>query len=108
MRIRTERDRIALGLWGLDLKYRLASNVTLDATVTPDFGQVELDPSIINLTAFETLFAEQRPFFVEGADIFTLGEGGPSGSVGTGPQVIYSATDWETADRCGAGASGLL
>ena len=75
---------------GLDLKYRLASNVTLDATVNPDFGQVELDPSIINLTAFETLFAEQRPFFVEGADIFTLGEGGPSGSVGTGPQVIYS------------------
>jgi len=78
------------GSMGLDLKYRIASNVTLDATVNPDFGQVELDPSVINLTAFETRFAEQRPFFVEGADIFTLGEGGPRGSVGNGPQLVYS------------------
>ena len=78
------------GSVGLDLKYRLASNVTLDATVNPDFGQVELDPSIINLTAFEIRYAEQRPFFIEGADIFTLGEGGPSGTVGNGPELVYS------------------
>jgi hypothetical protein len=51
---------------GLDLKYRVASNVTLDATVNPDFGQVEVDPSVINLTAFETRYEERRPFFVEG------------------------------------------
>lgn len=75
---------------GLDLKYRITSNVTLDATVNPDFGQVELDPSIINLTAFETRFNERRPFFVEGADIFDFGEGGPRGSTGTGPQLVYS------------------
>ena len=75
---------------GLDLKYRITSNVTLDATVNPDFGQVELDPSIINLTAFETRFNERRPFFVEGADIFVFGEGGPRGSTGTGPQLVYS------------------
>jgi hypothetical protein len=75
---------------GLDLKYRLTSNVTLDGTVNPDFGQVELDPSIINLTAFETRFEERRPFFVEGGDIFRVGEGGPGGSTGRPPQVFYS------------------
>ncbi len=75
---------------GVDLKYRLTSNVTLDATVNPDFGQVELDPSVINLTAFETRFEERRPFFVEGADIFNFGEGGPGGSTGRAPQLLYS------------------
>ena len=75
---------------GLDLKYRLASNVTLDATVNPDFGQVELDPSVINLTAFETRFQERRPFFVEGGDIFRFGEGGTGGSTGRPPQLFYS------------------
>ena len=75
---------------GFDLKYRITSNVTLDGTVNPDFGQVELDPSEINLTAFETQFSERRPFFVEGADIFTFGEAGPTGSVGRGPDLLYS------------------
>ncbi|HET9949338.1 MAG TPA: DUF5916 domain-containing protein [Longimicrobiales bacterium] len=75
---------------GLDLKYRLTSNVTLDATVNPDFGQVELDPSVINLTAFETRFNERRPFFVEGSDIFSFGEQGPTGSVGRPPDMFYS------------------
>ena len=75
---------------GLDLKYRITSNVTLDGTVNPDFGQVELDPSIINLTAFETQYNERRPFFVEGADIFNFGEAGPTGSVGRGPELVYS------------------
>ncbi len=78
------------GQVGLDLKYRLASNITLDATVNPDFGQVELDPSVINLTAFETRFQERRPFFVEGGDIFQVGEGGPGGSTGRPPQLFYS------------------
>ena len=78
------------GQAGLDLKYRLSSNVTLDATVNPDFGQVEVDPSVINLTAFETRFEERRPFFVEGGDIFRVGEGGPAGSTGRAPQLFYS------------------
>jgi len=78
------------GQAGLDLKYRLASNVTLDATVNPDFGQVEVDPSVINLTAFETRFQERRPFFVEGGDLFRIGEGGPAGSTGRAPQLFYS------------------
>jgi hypothetical protein len=75
---------------GVDFKYRLTSNVTLDATVNPDFGQVELDPSVINLTDFETRYEERRPFFVEGADIFNFGEGGPMGSTGRPPQLLYS------------------
>jgi hypothetical protein len=55
---------------GGDVKYRVTSNFTLDATVNPDFGQVEADPAVLNLTAFETFFREQRPFFVQGAGIF--------------------------------------
>ena len=62
---------------GLDAKVGLSSSFTLDATVNPDFGQVEADPSIINLTAYETFFEEKRPFFLEGKSIleFGLGEG---------------------------------
>ena len=55
---------------GGDLKYRIASNVTLDATINPDFGQVESDPAVLNLTAYETFFDERRPFFVAGRGLF--------------------------------------
>jgi hypothetical protein len=61
---------------GVDLKYRVTSNMTLDATVNPDFGQVEVDPAVINLTAFETFFSERRPFFVEGSELFNFGTDG--------------------------------
>jgi hypothetical protein len=57
---------------GGDLKYRIASNLLLNATVNPDFGQVEADPSVLNLGAFETFFEERRPFFVEGKGLFTF------------------------------------
>ena len=78
------------GRMGVDLKYRLGSNLTLDGAVNPDFGQVEVDPAVINLTAFETRFQERRPFFVEGAEIFNFGRGGPTGSTGRAPQILYS------------------
>ncbi len=55
---------------GLDLKLGLTNNLTLDATVLPDFGQVEADAVVLNLSTFETRFAEKRPFFLENADIF--------------------------------------
>jgi hypothetical protein len=55
---------------GLDGKVGIGSNLTLDFTLNPDFGQVEADPSEVNLTAFETFFEEKRPFFIERADIF--------------------------------------
>src|SRR5687768_1192412 len=61
-----------LGSYGADIKYGLSSNLTLDATINPDFGQVESDPARLNLTAFETFFEERRPFFVEGTGIFTF------------------------------------
>ncbi|HWJ21485.1 MAG TPA: DUF5916 domain-containing protein [Gemmatimonadaceae bacterium] len=55
---------------GADVKYGLTPNLTLDATVNPDFGQVEADPAVLNLTAFETFFEEKRPFFIEGTGLY--------------------------------------
>ncbi len=59
---------------GGDLKYGLPGGLTLSATINPDFGQVEVDPSVVNLSAFETFFPEKRPFFLEGADVFNFGQ----------------------------------
>jgi len=59
---------------GLDAKIGLTSNLTLDATFNPDFGQVEVDPAVVNLSAFETFFPERRPFFIEGRNIFSFGD----------------------------------
>lgn len=55
---------------GVEARYGLGGAFTLDATVNPDFGQVEADPAVINLSAFETFFEERRPFFVEDAQVF--------------------------------------
>ncbi|MGH7481941.1 MAG: DUF5916 domain-containing protein [Longimicrobiales bacterium] len=65
---------------GGDLKYGLSSDLTLTATINPDFGQIEADPSVVNLTAYETFFQERRPFFQEGANIFDFGIGLGDGS----------------------------
>jgi hypothetical protein len=72
---------------GADLKYGLPAGLTLTATVNPDFGQVEVDPAVVNLSAYETFFPEKRPFFVEGASIFNIGsiQGGP----GYGSQQVF-------------------
>jgi hypothetical protein len=58
--------------FGVDMKYRVAPGLTLTGTVNPDFGQVEADPAVVNLGAFETFFAERRPFFVEGSGNFSF------------------------------------
>jgi len=68
------------GRAGLDLKMGLGPNLTLDATANPDFGQVEADPAEVNLSAFETFFAERRPFFIEGSSLLR----------GNGPGYFYS------------------
>lgn len=68
------------GRAGADLKMGLGPNLTLDATVNPDFGQVEADPAEVNLSAFETAFSEKRPFFVEGSQLFEA----------EGPTYFYS------------------
>jgi hypothetical protein len=65
---------------GGDAKVGLGSNLTLDATLNPDFGQVEADPARVNLSAFETFFPERRPFFLEGQELFR----------GRGPSWFYS------------------
>jgi hypothetical protein len=66
---------------GFDLRYGLGSAFTLDATFNPDFGQVELDPAVINLSAFETFFPERRPFFVEDARILDFNLSGRRNSL---------------------------
>ncbi len=66
----TSKGRNWGGNAGLDAKIGISSNFTLDMTVNPDFGQVESDPSVMNLTAFETFYEEKRPFFLEGLTIF--------------------------------------
>lgn len=59
---------------GLDVKYALTSDLTLTGTINPDFGQVEVDPAVVNLSQFETFYPEKRPFFTEGLSIFQFGD----------------------------------
>ncbi len=74
---------------GADVKFGLTSDLTVTATINPDFGQVEADPSVVNLTAYETFFPEKRPFFVEGFDIFRAGIGVGDGDSGN-ESLFYS------------------
>lgn len=81
------------GSIGMDLKFGLGSNLTLNATVNPDFGQVEVDPAVVNLTQFETFFEEKRPFFVEGSNYFNFGYGGVNNNMSfnwQNPDFFYS------------------
>lgn len=78
---------------GADFKIGLGSNLTLDATVNPDFGQVEVDPAVVNLSDVETFFQENRPFFRDGASTFQFGQGGARNYWGfnwSSPQLFYS------------------
>src|SRR2546427_7004320 len=68
------------GRAGADVKMGLGPNITLDGTVNPDFGQVEGDPAVVNLSAFEVFFDERRPFFTEGNQLLR----------GYGPSYFYS------------------
>jgi hypothetical protein len=82
------------GATGVDLKYAVRSNVIFNATVNPDFGQVEIDPAVVNLGAFETFFPERRPFFIEGHQIFSnfgnLGATNMFGFNRSEPNVIHT------------------
>ncbi len=78
---------------GLDLKYGLTTNLTLTGTINPDFGQVEVDPAVVNLTQFELFFPEKRPFFVEGSNLFDFSRGGSNHNFGFNfatPSFFYS------------------
>jgi hypothetical protein len=78
---------------GVDLKMGIGSNLNLNATINPDFGQVEIDPAVINLSDVETFFVEKRPFFTEGSTIFNFGYGGANNYWGfnwASPDFFYS------------------
>ena len=78
---------------GADIKMGVASNLTLNATINPDFGQVEIDPAVINLSDVETYYSEKRPFFVQGSSTFDFGNGGARNYWGfnwPGPSLFYS------------------
>jgi hypothetical protein len=75
--------RKAIASAGIDGKVGITSDFTLDFTINPDFGQVEADPSILNLSAFEIFFEEKRPFFLEGKNILDF-------SMGYGNDLFYS------------------
>jgi hypothetical protein len=92
-----------LAAGGLDVKLGVSSNFTLDATVNPDFGQVEADPSVMNLTAFETFYEEKRPFFLEGRTILSwkIDDSGQlfhSRRIGEAPSFSPALGDGERAD----------
>ncbi len=78
---------------GADFKLGIGNNLTLDATISPDFGQVEVDPAVVNLSDVETFYQEKRPFFIEGENIFRFGRGGSNNFMGFNwgsPDFFYS------------------
>jgi hypothetical protein len=119
----TKNGRIWSGNAGLDAKIGVSSNFTVDLTVNPDFGQVESDPSVMNLTAFETFYEEKRPFFLEGLTIFDYKFDGqnlfysrrighaPSLSVGSDDEHFIKSPDMTTilsaAKFSGTNSKGL-
>ena len=83
---------------GADLRLGVGGNLSLDATINPDFGQVEVDPAIVNLSAFETFFDEKRPFFLEGASLFSFAQVNAWNVAGF-PQVFNSRRIGRTPQR---------
>jgi len=107
---REDAEHFASG--GVDLLYRISSDFALNATLNPDFGQVEVDPAVINLTVYETFFQEKRPFFIEGSEIFDFGRNTSGGQlfysrrIGRRPQLpppSYAADTPEATTILGAG-----
>lgn len=106
---------------GGDLRFRVTSDLTLNASINPDFGQVEVDPAVINLGVYETRFDEKRPFFIEGSEIFDFGRNTSGGQlfysrrIGRAPQMgaptleadVPDVTNiWGAAKLSGKTASG--
>jgi hypothetical protein len=78
---------------GADLKYGLGNNMILEGSINPDFGQVEVDPAVVNLSDVETYYNEKRPFFLEGMNIFSFGNGGVNSFWNfnwSSPSIFYS------------------
>jgi hypothetical protein len=87
---------------GVDIKAGIGRSLTLDGTINPDFGQVEVDPANVNLTDVEFLFDEKRPFFTEGVGIFRFGQGGTNTNVTfnwNDPNIFYTRRIGRTPQR---------
>ena len=82
---------------GADFKVGLGYNLMLEGSVNPDFGQVEVDPAVVNLSDVETIYSEKRPFFLEGINIFSFGQGGVSSFWGF--QLVLTESFLQPADR---------
>lgn len=85
--------------FGMDVKYGITDNFTLDATLIPDFSQAGFDDVVLNLGPFEQTFAEQRQFFTEGVDLFSKGGLFFSRRVGSAPVGRLNLADNEEAER---------
>ena len=78
---------------GLDLKYGISESFTLDATLVPDFGQIQSDDQVLNLSPYEVRYNEKRPFFMEGTELFNKGNIFYSRRIGSTPQAYYDSYD---------------
>ncbi|MBI5464910.1 MAG: carbohydrate binding family 9 domain-containing protein [Ignavibacteriales bacterium] len=96
-------SRYLPGLGG-DMRIALSSNLMLNATINPDFGQVEVDPAVVNLSDIESYFQEKRPFFVEGTSTFNFGNGGASSNWG----FNFGTPDFFYSRRIGRAPQGSL
>jgi hypothetical protein len=87
---------------GIDAKVGISSDYTLDLSINPDFGQVEADPSVMNLTSFETFYEEKRPFFLEGNEIFDFELDGDipyySRRIGSAPSFPEQYGSWNISE----------
>ena len=84
-----DRNPLALGDFGADLKYSVTSGLTLDATYNTDFAQVEVDDQRINLDRFDLFFPEKRPFFLENAGVFTVNNPSPASGMNQGQTELF-------------------
>ena len=84
-----DRDPLAVGDFGADVKYSVTSGLTLDATYNTDFAQVEVDDQQINLDRFNLFFPEKRPFFLENAGVFTVNNAGPASGMNLGQTELF-------------------
>ncbi len=84
-----DRDPLALGDFGADLKYSVNTGLTLDATYNTDFAQVEVDDQQINLDRFNLFFPEKRPFFLENAGVFSVANQGPASGQNLGQTELF-------------------
>jgi hypothetical protein len=84
---------------GMDVKYGISQAITLDMTLIPDFGQVQSDNQVLNLTPFEVKYEERRPFFTEGTELFGKGNLFYSRRVGGTPLHFYDVDNYMNADE---------